>query len=63
MISQVQCFFFIFIFEKTLFFELLDASSFQNVNKWIEYVREERGTDVLVVLIGNKIDAAEKRYP
>jgi len=39
------------------------AASFQNVNKWIEYVREERGTDVLVVLIGNKIDAAEKRYP
>lgn len=39
----------------------LDSTSFQNLNKWVEYVREERGTDVLVVLIGNKIDAAEGR--
>lgn len=40
----------------------LDVNSFQNLNKWVEYVREERGNDVLVVLVGNKIDAAENRF-
>jgi Ras-related protein Rab-6A len=38
------------------------SSSFQNVTRWIEYVREERGTDVIIALVGNKTDMADKRY-
>ncbi|KAJ3341751.1 hypothetical protein HDU93_004135 [Gonapodya sp. JEL0774] len=45
----------------------LDASphlyraSFQSTTKWIDDVRAERGTDVIIVLVGNKTDLAEKR--
>ena len=38
-----------------------DANSFQQVNKWIEDVRAERGTDVIIMLVGNKTDLQDKR--
>ena len=38
-----------------------DASSFQQVNKWIDDVRTERGHDVIIMLVGNKTDLADKR--
>ena len=28
----------------------------------MDYVREERGEDVLIILVGNKVDLEEKRY-
>ena len=31
------------------------------MQKWIDDVREERGDDVVIMLIGNKIDLADKR--
>jgi len=31
------------------------------VNKWIEDVRAERGTDVIIMLVGNKTDLQDKR--
>ena len=34
----------------------LDGNSFQQVSKWIEDVRAERGTDVIIMLVGNKTD-------
>ena len=33
-----------------------------NTSKWIEEVRTERGSDVIIVLVGNKTDLVEKRY-
>jgi GTPase SAR1 family protein len=39
----------------------LDRASFQNSNKWVEDVRAERGNDVIIVLVGNKTDLADKR--
>jgi Ras-related protein Rab-6A len=39
----------------------LDRASFLNTSKWIEDVRNERGNDVIVVLVGNKTDLSEKR--
>lgn len=39
----------------------LDANSFQQVNKWIEDVRAERGNDVIIMLVGNKTDLQDKR--
>ena len=38
-----------------------DRQSFLNTPKWIEEVRTERGDDVIIVLVGNKTDLAEKR--
>ena len=29
---------------------------------WINYVRETRGNDIIVLLVGNKIDDENNRY-
>lgn len=36
--------------------------SFLNTSKWVEEVRTERGSDVIIVLVANKTDLVEKRY-
>lgn len=38
-----------------------DRQSFLNTSRWIEEVRTERGTDVIIVLVGNKTDLVDKR--
>lgn len=43
-------------------FFMLDANSFQQTSKWIDDVRTERGSDVLIMLVGNKTDLSDKRY-
>ncbi|CAL0320373.1 unnamed protein product [Lupinus luteus] len=35
--------------------------SFLNTKKWIDEVRTERGSDVIIVLVGNKTDLVDKR--
>ena len=39
-----------------------DRASFLNTTKWIEDVRTERGSDVVIMLVGNKTDLSERRY-
>lgn len=39
-----------------------DRNSFQQTSKWIDDVRTERGQDVIIMLVGNKTDLADKRY-
>lgn len=39
----------------------IDASSFQQTSKWVDDVRAERGPDVIIMLVGNKTDLADKR--
>ena len=39
----------------------LGRQTFLNTSKWIEEVRTERGSDVIIVLVGNKTDLVEKR--
>lgn len=34
----------------------IDQNSYDNTSKWIEEVRAERGNDVIIVLVGNKVD-------
>uniref|UniRef100_A0A8C3UNU5 Rab6 n=1 Tax=Catharus ustulatus TaxID=91951 RepID=A0A8C3UNU5_CATUS len=34
---------------------------FQQTSKWIDDVRTERGSDVIIMLVGNKTDLADKR--
>lgn len=42
-------------------YDITNRASFLNTSKWIEDVRNERGNDVIMVLVGNKTDASEKR--
>ena len=39
----------------------LDANSFHQTSKWIDDVRTERGSDVIIMLVGNKTDLSDKR--
>lgn len=42
-------------------FLLPDANSFHQTSKWIDDVRTERGSDVIIMLVGNKTDLSDKR--
>ncbi|XP_075643710.1 ras-related protein RABH1b-like [Castanea sativa] len=42
-------------------YDIASRWSFLNTSKWIEKVRTERGSDVIIVLAGNKTDLVEKR--
>lgn len=39
----------------------VDRTSFNNTTKWVDDVRNERGQDVIIVLVGNKTDLNDKR--
>jgi Ras-related protein Rab-6A len=42
-------------------YDITNRGSFLNVGKWIDDVRTERGSDVIMMLVGNKTDLADKR--
>lgn len=42
-------------------YDITNRASFMNTVKWIDDVRSERGTDVIMMLVGNKTDLADKR--
>lgn len=42
-------------------YDITNATSFQQTSKWIDDVRTERGSDVIIVLVGNKTDLSDKR--
>jgi len=42
-------------------FDVSNRQSFLNTARWIEEVRTERGSDVIIVLVGNKTDLVDKR--
>ncbi|ORZ30071.1 ras-related protein rab-6A-like protein [Catenaria anguillulae PL171] len=42
-------------------YDITSKSSFTNTSKWIDDVRNERGNDVIIVLVGNKTDLNDKR--
>uniref|UniRef100_A0A8C1KUU1 Ras-related protein Rab-6A-like n=1 Tax=Cyprinus carpio TaxID=7962 RepID=A0A8C1KUU1_CYPCA len=43
-------------------YDITNLNSFQQTSKWIDDVRTERGSDVIIMLVGNKTDLADKRY-
>lgn len=43
-------------------YDVASRQSFLNTSKWVEEVRIERGSDVIVVLVGNKTDLVDKRH-
>ncbi|EPZ34905.1 ras-domain-containing protein [Rozella allomycis CSF55] len=42
-------------------YDVTNRKSFESTNRWIDDVRAERGDDVIIILIGNKIDIEDKR--
>ncbi|CAI9780929.1 unnamed protein product [Fraxinus pennsylvanica] len=48
-------------FVAVIVYDVSNRQSFLNTSKWIEEVRTERGSDVIVVLVGNKTDLVDKR--
>ena len=42
-------------------YDITNQNSFKNVKNWIEDIRNESPSTVLIVLVGNKIDLADKR--
>ena len=42
-------------------YDVAKRQSFLNTSRWIEEVRTERGSDVIIVLVGNKTDLVEGR--
>uniref|UniRef100_A0A8C7HSP9 RAB6B, member RAS oncogene family b n=1 Tax=Oncorhynchus kisutch TaxID=8019 RepID=A0A8C7HSP9_ONCKI len=42
-------------------YDITNVNSFQQTCKWIDDVRTERGSDVIIMLVGNKTDLEEKR--
>lgn len=41
-------------------YDVSNKNSYDNTSKWIEEVKQERGDDVIIVLVGNKVDLSEK---
>lgn len=42
-------------------YDITSKSSFDNVKSWVEEARKIRGDQVTIIIVGNKIDMAEKR--
>jgi small GTP-binding protein len=42
-------------------FDITNQVSFNSISKWINDVREERGTSTVIYVLGNKTDLAEER--
>ena len=42
-------------------YDVASHTSFVNSSKWVEDVRAERGSDVIIVLVGNKTDMSDAR--
>ena len=42
-------------------YDITNKQSFENVKSWVEQVHNIRGDDVQIIIVGNKIDLAEKR--
>lgn len=42
-------------------YDVTNRQSFVNIQRWVEEVRGERGSDVIIVAVGNKTDLVEKR--
>ena len=42
-------------------YDITQRKSFEQTSKWIDDVRTERGSDVIIMLVGNKTDLADKR--
>ena len=37
-------------------YDICDMRSFEAVDRWVTDIRDQRGTEVLIILVGNKYD-------
>lgn len=44
-----------------LVYDITNRKTFENLEKWLEEIREFTGSDIVIVLVGNKIDLLEER--
>lgn len=44
-----------------ILYDIVNEESYNNIEKWIDFLKENRGDDVLSYVIGNKLDLAEDR--
>lgn len=44
-----------------LVYDITNADSFNNINTWLDYIKENRGEEVVIYIIANKIDDEEAR--
>ena len=44
-----------------LMYDITNKESFQSIPEWIKNIKEKRGNDFPIILLGNKIDLEEKR--
>ena len=44
-----------------LVYDVTVKESFENLERWLKVVQEHKGDDVIMLLVGNKIDIQEKR--
>eukprot|EP00898_Chlorokybus_atmophyticus_P000681 jgi/Chlat1/1613/Chrsp127S01874 len=42
-------------------YDVSNRASFLNTTRWVEEVRAERGSDVIIMLVGNKTDLVDRR--
>ena len=42
-------------------YDITNVESFESVERWINTVRNERGTNVLIIVVGNKTDLEDER--
>ncbi|OHT04434.1 Ras-related protein RABH1b [Tritrichomonas foetus] len=42
-------------------FDITQRSTFENITKWVSQLREFAGSDVIIVIVANKLDLEEKR--
>ena len=42
-------------------YDITNRKSFEDVHKWIGDARNYRGDDIMIVLVGNKLDDEENR--
>ncbi|TFJ83823.1 hypothetical protein NSK_004925 [Nannochloropsis salina CCMP1776] len=42
-------------------YDITNRASFLNTSKWVDDVRNERGNDVIIMLVGNKTDLSDRR--
>merc|ERR1711976_84110 len=42
-------------------YDITDLKSFEGIHKWINLVKEERGDDAIIMLVGNKIDLNDEK--
>lgn len=42
-------------------FDVTNKQTFDNTARWVEDVKNERGTEAIMVLVGNKVDKLEER--